>query len=99
MPPWAYHADKCVHAVLFGFLGFLFLRAWVQGEYGQATLYTAAFTIVFTVFYGIADEFHQKFVPGRTPDVSDVIADATGVILVCVFVIFMNTFWRKPVVD
>jgi len=30
------------------------------------------------VLYGISDEFHQSFVPGRTPDVWDVACDAAG---------------------
>jgi VanZ family protein len=28
--------------------------------------------------YGISDELHQSFVPGRTPDVHDWIADTWG---------------------
>ncbi len=30
------------------------------------------------VLYGISDEFHQSFVPGRTPDVQDLLADSVG---------------------
>ena len=30
------------------------------------------------VLYGISDEFHQSFVPGRTPDPWDVACDAAG---------------------
>lgn len=28
--------------------------------------------------YGVSDEFHQSFVPGRTPDVADWMADMAG---------------------
>ena len=35
-------------------------------------------TIVCATVYGISDEFHQWFVPGRTADVHDVMADAIG---------------------
>lgn len=35
-----------------------------------------AFAIV--VGYGVTDEWHQSFVPGRTPDVGDIAADALG---------------------
>ncbi|HSH41142.1 MAG TPA: VanZ family protein, partial [Arenicellales bacterium] len=30
------------------------------------------------VLYGISDEWHQSFVPGREPDVLDVLADGVG---------------------
>lgn len=33
------------------------------------------------VLYGISDEFHQSFVPNRTPDVRDVLVDAAGAIV------------------
>jgi VanZ family protein len=31
--------------------------------------------------YGISDEFHQSFVPGRSPDVLDWLADTSGALL------------------
>jgi VanZ family protein len=34
--------------------------------------------------YGASDEFHQRFVPGRTADVLDWLADSLGA---CAFVI------------
>jgi VanZ family protein len=30
------------------------------------------------VLYGLSDEWHQSFVPGRTPDVVDILTDAIG---------------------
>ena len=30
------------------------------------------------VLYGVSDEWHQSFVPGRTPDVFDVMTDGIG---------------------
>lgn len=46
---------------------------------------------VITCLYGVSDEFHQKFVPGRTPDVYDVVADAIGGLF------FLGTYlvWRR----
>ena len=34
--------------------------------------------IVLVAGYASLDEFHQSFVPGRTPAVSDVLLDTTG---------------------
>lgn len=33
------------------------------------------------VLYGVSDEFHQSFVPGRTPDIRDITTDAIGAIV------------------
>jgi VanZ family protein len=38
--------------------------------------YAVAFTIA--VLYGVSDEWHQSFVPGRNPDVLDIVTDAIG---------------------
>ncbi len=36
---------------------------------------------IFAVLYAISDEWHQKFVPGRSASIWDVAIDAAGVIL------------------
>jgi VanZ family protein len=38
-------------------------------------------TIVFCSFYGITDEWHQSFVPGRNSDSLDWLADTIGAVL------------------
>jgi VanZ family protein len=35
----------------------------------------------FTVLYGVTDEIHQLWVPGRSSDLLDALADATGALL------------------
>jgi len=41
--------------------------------------FAAAFAaIVISSLYGVTDEYHQVFVPGRTFDVLDMAADAFG---------------------
>ena len=37
--------------------------------------------LVLSVFYGLTDEFHQMFVPGRVADLFDLLADAGGAII------------------
>ena len=34
--------------------------------------------LMITTAYGLTDEFHQRFVPGRTADVRDLAADTIG---------------------
>jgi VanZ family protein len=33
---------------------------------------------LFTIAFGMSDEFHQRFTPGRSPDLLDVLADTIG---------------------
>lgn len=49
--------------------------------------YSGLVALFFTVFYGMVDEFHQKFIPGRTSDINDVIADTVGGLL------YLLVFW------
>lgn len=65
------HLDKITHFVVFGLLGTLVGRlgtGW-RGAVG-ALLIVAAF--------GATDELHQAFVPGRTPELADWLADTAG---------------------
>jgi len=72
--------DKLVHLVAYGLLGALLLGAQRlrAGGYtrGQALLAAAIGAL-----YGISDEWHQFFVPGRTMDPLDMLSDAAGALL------------------
>ncbi|MBR57468.1 MAG: hypothetical protein CMH54_05340 [Myxococcales bacterium] len=75
-PPFV-GADKVVHFLLFAVLGF----AWVRGlRPGFAFLWGL---VVLVAAYGVLDEWHQTWVPGRTATIGDVIADALGSIIGC----------------
>lgn len=90
-PPWAFFADKIVHAGLFGFLAFLFLRAWTEGNFASLTLPALIGGAIFASLYGITDEVHQMYVPNRAPDINDWIADTLGAIAVCILLYFLYT--------
>ena len=48
-------------------------------------------TIVIGMTYAISDEIHQKFVAGRTPLVTDVIIDTSGVIFgICIVIAIIS---------
>lgn len=34
--------------------------------------------VIITLLYGISDEIHQSFVPNRTYDIHDIVADGIG---------------------
>ncbi|HEX5473181.1 MAG TPA: VanZ family protein [Vicinamibacterales bacterium] len=74
-------SDKTGHGIGYAILGALVLRALARGRWRGVTWRAVLLTILIATVYGITDEFHQAFVPGRTPDVHDVVADATGAAL------------------
>ena len=95
VPEWVFYFDKVVHGLIFGVLGFLFLRAWLQGKWHTVTWKSVMAAILFTILYGITDEYHQSFIPGRTPDYQDLIADGIGAAVIC-----LSTYaWFKPQED
>lgn len=70
--------DKQGHSLGYAILGVLLLRALAGGHMRGVTWRTALGTVLLATLYGVSDEFHQSFVPNRTSDVYDVLADATG---------------------
>ena len=72
--------DKLFHLVVFGMLGFLVMGTLqaAHSGYQPKQLWWVALAIM---LYGISDEFHQHFVPGRSVDAYDVLADAMGGLL------------------
>jgi len=58
----------------------------------QAPWTTALLAFTASTLYGLTDELHQFFVPGRTSDVGDLLMDAIGSILASL--LFMYLFVR-----
>jgi VanZ family protein len=79
LPPFV---DKVVHAVVFGGLSFTVWRALRSSAPHAAATRLSLLAIVLTASYGLTDEFHQSFVPGRTMEMLDLAADAGGACLV-----------------
>ena len=74
--------DKLDHIVAYALGGILLCRAFLyQSKFPrwQQTYFVVAFVV--GILYGISDEFHQMFVPGRYADVWDVVADSVGILL------------------
>ena len=70
--------DKHEHFFFYGILAALALRALARGEWRGIRGATVIGAILISSLYGVSDEFHQRFVPGRTYDVLDMAADAIG---------------------
>jgi VanZ family protein len=68
--------DKALHAIEYGALGLLMCRGLV-GE-GVKRVRAALIAIVLASVYAASDEWHQAFVPLRSPDALDWVADTIG---------------------
>jgi VanZ family protein len=68
--------DWISHGVAYGTLAFLWARA-VEPRV-LASWRVAALVVASCTLYGVTDEIHQGFVPGRHPDAWDVLKDFAG---------------------
>lgn len=72
-----HYIRKTAHFTEYFIFSLLILRAIRAGR--QDTRLTwALLAIIIVAGYAALDEFHQSFVPGRTPLVTDVLLDTTG---------------------
>jgi VanZ family protein len=78
-------ADKLVHLVLYAILGALCARALLlrapDAEPTRRRLLLLLAAVAVAAVYGVTDEIHQLFVPARSADWHDAVADAVGAIL------------------
>ena len=77
LPQWPY-LDKCLHVAGYALLGFLFFRARITAQPTPNRNTTLILTILFVALYGLSDEIHQSFVPGRSAEAADALADLVG---------------------
>ena len=70
--------DKVAHATVFGFLAWA-LDLAIQQNRTNLPMYRRHLLVILAVaLYGATDEWHQSFVPGRSCEFGDWLADAAG---------------------
>ena len=86
--------DKVAHLFVFGVLGLLLASALTPpaaASWRRVLLITALVTV-----YGITDELHQYFVPGREASAWDVLADGVGGFLAGALLLWRGRNTRNP---
>jgi len=74
--------DKAVHFVIFFILGLLVYRGlFTRNSPLHFTFKKVWIMLAIVVGYGIFDELHQGFTPGRHVDIMDLLADTGGGLL------------------
>ena len=79
------YGDKVAHAGAYGLLAGFF---WLA-------LRRTVLPIVLSTLYGVTDELHQAFVPGRSLDVLDLVADAVGACLFISFIVAVSYLTQR----
>jgi VanZ family protein len=71
-------SDKTGHFVGYAMLGALVLRAMAEARWDRVTTRRAAAALLASALYALTDEFHQRFVHGRSPERADWMYDVAG---------------------
>jgi len=72
-----FHIDKIIHSIEYFILANLIFFA-LKNTSAFSTRKIIILSIILSTLYGISDEIHQYFVPGRCSDISDAFADMIG---------------------
>ena len=78
LPRLPEYSDKIIHICLYIPLAYLLFLSLRESGLRRHVFITA---VVIAAVYGISDEFHQYFVPGRNASAWDAVADLTGAFL------------------
>jgi VanZ family protein len=85
---------KSSHIVAYAVLTWLCWRALSSPRHTDWPLLATVFALA--VLYGISDEFHQLFVPGRHGRLADVFFDAGGALLMILLLRWLAWLRRFP---
>jgi len=86
--------DVLFHGLCYGILGLFCYRGLKFSGTGLPKAGLIAVSTLLCILYGISDEFHQSFIPGRTATVFDVSVDAAGSFAGSLFANFISA-WLK----
>ena len=79
---------KCAHAGEYAVLGVLLTMALTD----RRRVMPAA---VIGILYAASDEFHQRFVPGRSCQLTDVLLDSAGLLAGIMLVLLADRLYRR----
>lgn len=82
-----FNADKLLHMLIYGFLAMVCYISLIHQEKVK-TFYNNPLTwsLIITSLYGASDEFHQLFVPNRSCEFADWLADFAGALVMVLII-------------
>lgn len=75
-----------LHIPLYGTLQFLWLQSFKK--LGKKGIWSVLICFLITIGYGVFDEFHQTFVPGRYGSLKDMLMNGLGALSVTIFYLY-----------
>ena len=88
-------SDKFLHSIEYAVLGFLLAWMLVKASPQVFPGFPWIVGLSVAVLFGASDEWHQSFVPGRSADVYDWIADGAGSALGVLVMYLWHRFSNK----
>ncbi|MCK9274035.1 MAG: VanZ family protein [Syntrophales bacterium] len=73
--------DKVLHLTVYFIFGFLLARMCANSPWRGLNKKYFLISVTAGILYGITDEWHQSFVPGRTATIADALFDSLGIVL------------------
>lgn len=80
IPAGAFPLDKLTHLVLYGVEAFLIDRAFPRKGRPELALRRVLAITGAMALWGMLDEAHQEWIPGRRMDSGDLLADVSGAV-------------------
>ena len=87
-------SDKTLHTVAYFGLALLAYRAAAMVSL-RPRFNPGIQSLTVAVLYGVWDEGHQHFVPGRTMELGDLLADAAGALIAVTAIVLIRTWMNK----
>lgn len=86
--------DKLIHALVFGGFSVIVWTALRSSAPGGSPIRLSLLAVLIATLYGLSDEVHQSFVPGREMDAVDLAADGVGACVAQVLVLLRSAVPR-----
>jgi len=86
--------DKVLHAAVYALLGLLLLAAQPRQAQGYSWQQVGISALIASL-YGLSDEIHQYFVPGRSNEILDWVADTVGALIAASLLAWLSRKWKS----
>jgi VanZ family protein len=90
-----FHYDKILHIIEYIPFGFFGGRALHKSFFPIRFKAVGLGVLVMALLYGLSDEWHQSFVPGRSASIYDVAADLIGALGGCYLYFWIHNKRKK----
>jgi VanZ family protein len=92
-------SDKILHFIIYFVLFLAFYYSFNnQSKFFALNKFSLYIALLFTALYGASDEFHQYFVPGRSCEFYDWLADLLGAIFGLILLLVYKKFSKNKII-